>query len=148
MACKRHASGQSENPDGDAFHEQICENEIQVLTCGPIQSYMINIKSVRVPWTSFRPFSSQFDRSVLTEDESVDPENKLYTDEHLKRHVVMLIATAKRHWTLLNLQKKNVTIVIIVSYNQQTNGEILVQTFINIWTCILNALNRHASHHF
>ena len=45
MACKRHASGQAETPDGDAFHEQICENEIQVLTCGPIQSYMINIKS-------------------------------------------------------------------------------------------------------
>ena len=55
VACKRHASGQSETPDGDAFHEQICENEIQVLTCGPIQSYMINIKSARVPRTSFRP---------------------------------------------------------------------------------------------
>ena len=30
VACKRHASGQGETPDGDAFHEQICENEIQV----------------------------------------------------------------------------------------------------------------------
>ena len=86
--------------------------------------------------------------SFLSEDGSIDPGNQLYTEEHLKRHVVMLIATAKRHWTSLNLQKKNVTIVIIVSYNQQTNGEILALMFINIWTCILNALNRHASHHF
>ena len=52
VACKRHASGQAETPDGDAFHEQICENEIQVLTCGPIQSYMINIKSVTDPRTA------------------------------------------------------------------------------------------------
>ena len=45
VACKKVAGGQGEQPSGDAFHETICEDQIQLLTCGPIQSFVINIKS-------------------------------------------------------------------------------------------------------
>ena len=46
VACKKPALGGAEKPGGqDAIKKTICENEAELLSCGPIKSFAINIKS-------------------------------------------------------------------------------------------------------
>ena len=46
VACKKPALGGAEKPGGqDAIKKTICEDQSELLSCGPIKSFAINIKS-------------------------------------------------------------------------------------------------------